>query len=119
MKIGTKFLLIIIMLTVLLGITALSSVLSSSNLLESQIKDKYMAVSSYAMEKIHRLFYGRYQDVRMLANEPVIASRRSTPEQITKTLGEFKKHFKNYAPYVSLSFFDLHTRVRTADTEGY
>lgn len=118
MKISTKFLLIIILLTVLLGITALSSGLSTSNLLEYQIKDKYMAVSSYAMEKIHRLFYGRYLDVRMLADEPVIASRRSTPEQITKKLGEFKKHFKTYAPYVSLSFFDLHTRVRTADTEG-
>lgn len=118
MKIGTKFLLIIILLTVLLGITALSSVLSSSSLLEHQITDKYMAVSSYAMEKIHRLFYNRYQDVRMLANEPVIASRRSTPDQITKTLGEFKKHFRTYVPYASLSFFDLHTRARIADTEG-
>jgi diguanylate cyclase (GGDEF)-like protein len=118
MKISTKLLLIIVLLTVLLGITALSSVLSSSNLLEYQVKDKYMAVSSYAMEKIHRLFYGRYLDVRMLANEPAIASRRSTPEQITKKLVEFKKHFKAYIPYASLSFFDLHTRVRTADTEG-
>jgi diguanylate cyclase (GGDEF)-like protein len=118
MKISTKLLLIIILLTVLLGITALSSVLSSSNLLEYQIKDKYMAVSSNAMEKIHRLFYGRYLDVRMLASEPVIASRRSTPEQIAKKLGEFKKHFRTYIPYASLSFFDLHTGVRTADTEG-
>jgi diguanylate cyclase (GGDEF)-like protein len=118
MKIGTKFLLIIILLTVLLGVTALSSVISSSYLLEYQIKDKYMAVSTYAMEKIHRLFYGRYQDVKMLANEPIIESRRSSPGEITKKLGEFKKHFKNYAPYTSLSFFDLHTRVRIADTEG-
>jgi diguanylate cyclase (GGDEF)-like protein len=118
MKISTKLLLIIILLTVLLGITALSSVLSSSNLLEYQIKDKYTAVSSYAMEKIHRLFHGRYLDVKMLANEPVIASRGSTPEQITKKLGEYKKHFRTSIPYASLSFFDLHTGVRTADTEG-
>jgi diguanylate cyclase (GGDEF)-like protein len=118
MKIGTKLLLIIILLTVLLGITSLSSILASSNLLEHQIKDKYMAVSSYAMEKIHRLFYARYQDLRSLASEPVIASRRSTPEQIAKKLGEFKKHFRTYVPYASLSFFNLQTRVRIADTEG-
>jgi len=118
MKIRTKFLLIIILLTVLLGITALSSALTSSNQLEYQIKDKYMAVSSYAMEKIHRVLLGRYQDLRMLANDPVIASRRSTPGQISKKLGEFKKRFRNYIPYASLSFFDLQTRVRTADAEG-
>ena len=118
MKIGTKFLMIILLLTVLLGITALSTVFSSSNLLECQIEDKYMAVSSYAMEKIHRLFYGRYQDVRLLANEPVLESRRSTPAQIAKKLGEFKKHFKSYIPYASLSFFDLRTRMQIADTEG-
>jgi diguanylate cyclase (GGDEF)-like protein len=118
MKIGTKFLLIIIILTVLLGITALSSTLTSSNLLEYQIKDKYMAVSSYTIEKIHRIFYGRYEDVVMLVKEPIITSRRSTPEQITKKLCEFKNHFRTYIPYASLSFFDLHTRVRIADTEG-
>jgi diguanylate cyclase (GGDEF)-like protein len=117
MKIGTKFLLIIVLLTVLIGITALSSVISSSNLLEYQIKDKFTAVSAYTMDKTHRLFYARYEDITMLADEPIICSRSSTPGQITRKLIEYKKHFSSSVPYASLSFFDLN-RMRIADTDG-
>ncbi len=118
MKIGAKLLFIVITLAVLLSVTALSGVLWSSRLLQDQMKDKYMAVSSSAMEKIHRLFHGRYQDVRMLANEPVITSRASTPAEITRKLREYKGHFRSSIPYASLSFFDLQTRKRIADTDA-
>jgi len=118
MKIGAKYLLIITIITILLGITALSGVLLSTNLLEREITGKYLAMSAYAMEKVHRLFSRRYENMRMLANEPVIRSRDSTPARITDLIKAYKKtHFSSYAPYSSISFFAL-DRTRIADTEG-
>jgi diguanylate cyclase (GGDEF)-like protein len=117
-KIGAKYLLIIALITILLGMTALSGVLLSTSLLEKEITGKYLAVSAYAMERVHRLFTRRYENMRMLANEPVLRSRDSTPARITDLLVAYKKNqSSSYAPYISISFFDLN-RTRIADTEG-
>ena len=116
MKISTKLLLIVVLATALTGIAALYGVLSSANLLESQIKEKFTAVSTYAIEKVHRLFSRRYEDIARLAKDPIIISRRSTPRQITEKLREYKRHFGSYIPYASLSFFDLKKR-RVAGTD--
>ncbi len=117
LKISIKFLIIIVLLTVVSGIIAVSGIISSSNLLEAQIKDKFTAVSVYTMNKIHRLFLARYQDLAMLADEPVIRSPRSSPEEIRNKLIEYKKHFSPYVRYAALSFFNL-KRIRLADTES-
>jgi len=118
MKIGAKYLLIITVITILLGTTALSGVLLSTNLLEQEITGKYLAMSAYAMEKVHRLFSRRYENMRMLANEPVIRSRDSSPARITGLINAYKtNHSSSYAPYTSISFFAL-DRTRLADTEG-
>ncbi len=118
MKIGAKYLLIIALITILLGITALVGVFLSTSLLEQEITGKYQAVSAYAMEKVHRLFGRRYENMMMLANEPVIRSRESTPAMITDLIRAYKEaHSSSYAPYASISFFGL-DRTRIADTEG-
>jgi diguanylate cyclase (GGDEF)-like protein len=117
MKISTKLLLIILLAVTLIGITALSGVVASSNLLESQIKDKFTAISTYAMEKIHRLLSRRSEDITRLARDPVISSRRSTPRERAVTLEEYKRHFESYAPYASLSFYSLDGKL-VAETKG-
>ncbi len=117
MKISTKLLIIIVLATTLTGMAALYSALSSANLLESQIKEKFMAVSTYAIEKVHRLFSRRSEDIAKLAKDPVIISRRSTPRQITEKLRDYKRHFGSYVPYASIAFFDL-KRNRIAGTDG-
>jgi diguanylate cyclase (GGDEF)-like protein len=117
MKISTKLLLIIVLATTLIELTALAGVLASANLLESQIKEKFMAVSTYAMEKVHRLFSRRYEDLAKLAQDPVLVSPRSSPLRISAKLKEYERHFETYVPYASLSFFDLHGK-RIAGTEA-
>ncbi len=118
MKIGVKFLLIIVLITVLLGITALSGVLFATSHLEQQINDKYMAVAAYAMEKVQRHFSRGYENMRMLANEPILRSRGSSPAAITRLLLAYKKHHqRSSAPYSAISFFALN-RTRIADTGG-
>lgn len=118
MKIGFKFLLTILLLTLLLGITALSGVLLSSRLLEQEMNGKFMAVSVYAMEKVHRQFARRYENLRRLANEPVLRSRDSTPARITDLLNAYKNpQLSSFAPFASISFFALDRR-RIADTAG-
>jgi HAMP domain-containing protein len=91
----------------LIGMAALYGDFTSAALLENQIRDKFTAVSSYAMEKIHRLFSRRFEDIARLARDPVIVSRTSTARRITATLREYKRHFESYAPYASLSFYRL------------
>ncbi len=115
MKISTKLLLIILLAVVLFGMTALAGALVSANLLESQIKDKFMGVSTYAMEKVHRLFVRRSEETALIARDPVVASRRSTARQIAEKLREYREHSKSYAPFASLVFYDL-TGRRIAGT---
>lgn len=117
MKISVKFLLIILLVTLSLGITALSGVLFSSRMLEQEINGKYMAVSTYAMEKVHRFFARRFDDMQMLSREAVLVSRESSPVAINDVLQAYKKHFRSYVPYASLSFYDLN-RTRIADSEA-
>jgi|GEM_PF-3301686 len=118
MKIRAKFLVVIGLVITLLGIAALSGVLLSTSLLEREITGKYLAVSAYAMEKVHRLFSRRSEEMRVLANEPVLRSRDSTPAMISALLASYKKHHRSsYAPYASVAFYSLDRRC-IADTEG-
>ena len=87
---------------------------SNLGILEKEIKDKLEVRAFHTMDKIDRLLYERYVDIRILANDPAIRSQSQTPEQLEERLRTFQY---NYAFYSSLSFFDLN-RVRIADTSG-
>lgn len=106
MKIRTKFLLTNLLITGLLGGAALWGVLCSTNLFEQEINEKYMAVSTYAMDKVHRLFSQRFDDLRKLAREPAIQAPEAEPGNVAGRLVAYKKHFKTYVPFTALAFFD-------------
>jgi diguanylate cyclase (GGDEF)-like protein/PAS domain S-box-containing protein len=102
---------------IMLIIGAFTSYLDySSNLkhLEKEIKDNLEERAFHTLDKIDRIFYERYVDMKALASDSVISSRSSTPGQITERLREHQNRNKVYA---SMSFFDLN-RIRLADTTG-
>src|SRR4030065_1634689 len=113
MKFTTKLTALFSAIILIVGAIA-SYLVYSSNLkkLEEQIKEKTEERAFHSMDKIDRMFFERYADMRVLAADPVITSRSSTPKQITDRLIEYKNRYKVYA---SLSFFDLN-RIVIADT---
>lgn len=117
MRIGARISLIVVITTLLSGAVAVLGVVAASRLLEKQIDEKFLTVSTFAMENLHRLFLRRYEDVRELASDPLLKSGRATPEEVTARLMEAGRHFRSYAPYASLSYFNLE-RIRIADTKG-
>jgi HAMP domain-containing protein len=118
MKIAQKFLLAFAGIVFLVAITVLAFVYRSySGMLENQIRGKLVAVSFYAMEKIDRILYMKYEDMAALAADPVVRSRTSSATEISEKLAQFKRHFDKYFPYASLSFFDLNGQ-QIADSEG-
>ncbi len=67
------------------------------------------------MTKIdHRILFERQCDLKVIASDPIISSRDSTPQQITERLIEYRDICKTY---ISLSFFDQN-QIRIADTAG-
>ena len=117
MKIRTKFLLTNLLITGLLGGAALWGVLCSTRLLEQEINGKYMAAATYAMEKVHRLFSQRLEDLRKLARDPAIQSPQSAPARVAGLLAAYKKHFEHYVPFTAIALFDPQQRC-IADSEG-
>ncbi len=87
---------------------------SSINILETQITKRLESMALTTMDKIDRALFERFSNIKVLANDSIIRSRGSTPEQIAGILTEYKNQYKVYA---SLSFFDLN-RIRIADTDG-
>jgi len=87
---------------------------SNSEILKTQINNRMLDTAFHIMDKIDRLMFERYADIKTIASDPVISSRNSTPQQIRQRLSQFRN---NYNTYVSLSFFDLN-RIRIADTSG-
>ena len=115
MKFSVKLSLFFSAIVLIIG--AIISYLSySSNLkqLEGQIKDNLEERVFHTLDKLDRVFYERYVDMKALASDSVISSRSSTPGQITERLMEYQNRHEFY---VSLSFFDLN-RIRIADTTG-
>jgi len=88
---------------------------SETKALEGQIREKLEGQAYHTLDKIDRMLFERYADMKVLSSDPVLVSRSSTPEKITERLKEYQNNYKAYA---SLSFFDL-KRVRTADTSGW
>lgn len=102
--------------TVLAISIMISYLVYTSNLktLDELIRDKMEEQAFHTMDKIDRMLFERYSDLKLLASDPVIRSRTSTPAQIEERLKDFRAHTRSYA---SLSFFDLN-RNRIADTAG-
>lgn len=89
--------------------------LSSLDILEKQIRDRLTDEVSCVMDEIDRVMFERYGDIKIIANDPVISSKESSPEQITRRLIEYRNQSRTYA---SLSFFTFN-RIRVADTSGF
>jgi len=115
MKFSTKLILLFSGIILIIG-TVISYLVYTSNIstLENHIKDRLKNQAFHTMDKIDRMLFERYADIKVLASDQVMSSRDSTPQQITRRLLEYKSNYKAYA---SLSFFNL-KRIRIADTEG-
>ncbi len=87
---------------------------SSTRTLEDQIEHRLKDNAFNIIDKMDRMFFERYADMKFLTSDPIISSRASTPEQITERLTKYQSSFEVYS---SLSFFDLN-RIRIADTSG-
>ena len=87
---------------------------SNYRTLDLRIRESMQEMASSNMNKIDRTLFERTGDIKVIASDPVITSRDSSPQQIVERLIEYRDIYKTY---VSLSFFDLN-RVRIADTAG-
>lgn len=114
-----KFFTKLLILTLFIAVLAVTSIayfgyITTTATFKEEIKDKMEEQAYAAMDKVDRMLFERMADIKAIANDPVLALRSSTPEQITKRLIEYRD---KHPDYVSLSFFDL-DRVRIADTAG-
>ena len=80
---------------------------------EEELKDKLEEHAFHAMDKIDRMLFELFKDIKYFSGT-AFRSRNSSPGQITERLQEFQKHSKEIA---ALAFFDLN-RVRIADASG-
>ncbi|WP_420265475.1 diguanylate cyclase, partial [Candidatus Magnetominusculus dajiuhuensis] len=88
--------------------------MSEKSMVEEQVKNNMETQAYHTIDKIDRMLFEKYTDIKQLAYDPVIASQDSTPQAITQRLNHYLNHDKTY---VSLSFFNM-DRVRIADTSG-
>ena len=115
MKLSTKLTILILSIVVITG--AILSILiyrADLRFLEEEISHNLENIAFHTMDKIDRNLFERFSDIQIMANDPIISSKNSTPKQITERLIEFRNTYKTYN---SLSFFDLN-RIRIADTSG-
>ena len=112
MKLTAKLTVIILTIVMFFGMV-LTTFVYRANLktLEKDITDRFKDMTFHIMDKIDRSLYERYSNIQIIASDPIVSARTSTPEQITKRLIEYRNTFKTYS---SLSFFDLN-RIRIAD----
>ncbi|MBI5418674.1 MAG: HAMP domain-containing protein [Deltaproteobacteria bacterium] len=87
---------------------------SNTKALEGSIIDELQFKAVHTLDKIDRMLYERYADIRLLAADPILRSGSSTPEKLAEVL---KRHQANNTMYGSLSLFDIN-RKRIADTAG-
>lgn len=115
MKFSIKLITLMTIILIINGIL-ISYFVYNSNVkeLNKEIKGNLEDYSFHVIDKVDRNMYGRAGDIQILATDPIISSRNSTPEQITERLIKFRDTYKYY---ISLSFFDIN-RIRIADTAG-
>ena len=105
MKISTK--LAVLFSTIILFVGLIPPFIfytSSIKQLEGSVIGKLEGMAADAMNTSDQMFYERYLDIKMLAADPVIASKSSTAKQITRRLMDYKiGHISD----ATLSYFDL------------
>jgi len=85
---------------------------STINLFREKLNEQLLESSFHAMDKVDRIFYERYLDLKAFASDPVISSRNAAPEKIEERL----KTLQSQSPfYASISFFDRN-RIKIAGT---
>ncbi len=115
MRFATKLAIMIIGIIVTFAVVVFYFVYSSSTkALEHQITDKLEVTAFHIMGKIDRMMFERYADIQIIASDPIISSKGSTPRQIRERLAVFRDYYKTYS---SISFFGLN-RVRITCTSG-
>jgi len=82
--------------------------------IEEQVKDKLEDDAFHTMDKVDRFLFEKYAGIQLIAKDPVISSKSSTPEEITRRLKDYMAPYRSYA---SMSFFDL-DRKKIAETAG-
>ncbi|MBF0317268.1 MAG: diguanylate cyclase [Nitrospirae bacterium] len=99
---------------VFIVLVSYSNYVSNMRILEVQIRHNLEERASHAIDKIDRMLYEKYIDIRRLATDPVVSSRGSTPAQVNERLMEYYSNDKKYS---SMSFYNIN-RVRLIDTTG-
>ncbi len=115
MKFATK--LNVLVLGIVITFAAITSyVVYTSNLqtLEDEIKTRLEDTAFDIMDKVDRMLFERFADMKVLSSDPVLTNRNSSPTQIRNRLIEYRNSYKSY---ISLSFYNL-DRVKVADTSG-
>lgn len=116
MKFSTKLTILFSCIIFIIG-AAISwlAYLSNIRTLEHHIKDRLQNQAFHTIEKIDMMLNERYLDIKLLASDPVLSSRSSSPGQIAMRLKKLKTALASNN--TSLSFYNLN-RVRLADTLG-
>ncbi|MGA1870503.1 MAG: ATP-binding protein [bacterium] len=115
MKFSTK--LIIIVLGIIISFTSIISYIvytSNIKILQNEIQDKLENTALHIMDKVDRMLFEGCADIKVIAQDSLIKSRGSTPQQILERLTAYNA---SHEDYISLSFFDVN-RMRIADTAG-
>jgi two-component system cell cycle sensor histidine kinase/response regulator CckA len=113
MKFATKLCLLFSGIFITASVFLISYIyLSNVNILKEEIIHRIEDQAFNTMDKIDQRLFDGLNDIKTLANDQVIRSRSSTPQQIKEKLLEFQNIQRFYA---SVSFFDLN-RLRIADT---
>ncbi|MBF0592231.1 MAG: diguanylate cyclase [Nitrospirae bacterium] len=99
---------------VFIVLVSYSNYVSNARILERQIGHNLEERAAHAIDKIDRMLYEKYIDIKHLANDPIVNSRGSTLAQVNERLMEYYSNDKKYA---SLSFYNIN-RVRLLDTLG-
>ena len=115
MKLATKLTIIVLTMIIIIsgGITYLGY-RAGIKALENEVIQGLENTAFHIMDKIDRMQFERLANIEIIAGDPIISSRDSTPIQISNRLEEYQKHFKDY---LSLSLFALN-RTRIADSTG-
>ncbi|MBF0344285.1 MAG: diguanylate cyclase [Nitrospirae bacterium] len=99
---------------VFIVLVSYTNYVSNTRALETQIRRNLEEKAFHAIDKIDRMLYEKYIDIKRLANDPVVSSKASSMAQIKERIMEYKSHDNKYA---SVSFYNIN-RVRLIDTTG-
>ncbi len=110
-KLSITIVSLVMVSTVLISVLAWKSTVW---ILQNRIEGEFEDSAQHITTLIDHLLFERYHDIQIIADDAVITSPNSSPDDITRRLIEYRNHYKSYT---SLSFFNMN-RIRIADTAG-